>query len=258
MSGVDGRREFSFQPGPIFCHILLGDEINRATPKTQSALLEAMAELQVTVSGYDLSAEAAVFRDGDAQPDRNGRHLSAARGPTRSLPVQGAARPIPGEAELGAHHRFDHPGRRKPASSRYSSPPRPRNASRGLKRLVREVLVAPPIEQYAARLVRATQPANSRVIGDLHSPIVVGRGNGESLRQASARSPRGALALDSRRQSARDARRSRQYLLRRYRSRSHRPPSNIASCSTTPRIPITSMPNISSSRSSRAARTSRV
>ncbi|HVA39451.1 MAG TPA: AAA family ATPase, partial [Candidatus Binataceae bacterium] len=51
LSGDDGRREFSFQPGPVFCHILLGDEINRATPKTQSALLECMAELQVTVSG---------------------------------------------------------------------------------------------------------------------------------------------------------------------------------------------------------------
>jgi MoxR-like ATPase len=49
LSGADGRREFTFQPGPIFCHILLGDEVNRATPKTQSALLEAMAELQVTV-----------------------------------------------------------------------------------------------------------------------------------------------------------------------------------------------------------------
>src|SRR6202161_756345 len=51
LSAEDGRREFSFQPGPVFCHLLLGDEINRATPKTQSALLEAMAELQVTVSG---------------------------------------------------------------------------------------------------------------------------------------------------------------------------------------------------------------
>src|SRR5215831_16226809 len=51
VSGDDGRREFRFSPGPIFCHILLADEINRATPKTQSALLEAMAELQVTVSG---------------------------------------------------------------------------------------------------------------------------------------------------------------------------------------------------------------
>src|ERR1700694_4520492 len=51
LSGEDGRREFAFQNGPVFCHILLGDEINRATPKTQSALLEAMAELQVTVGG---------------------------------------------------------------------------------------------------------------------------------------------------------------------------------------------------------------
>jgi len=51
LSSDDGRRDFSFMPGPAFCHILLGDEINRATPKTQSALLEAMAELQVTVSG---------------------------------------------------------------------------------------------------------------------------------------------------------------------------------------------------------------
>ena len=51
ISGEDGRRDFRFQPGPVFCHILLADEINRATPKTQSALLEAMAELQVTVSG---------------------------------------------------------------------------------------------------------------------------------------------------------------------------------------------------------------
>src|SRR5437660_5191163 len=51
MTDGDGRRDFSFQQGPVFCHILLGDEINRATPKTQSALLEAMAELQVTVAG---------------------------------------------------------------------------------------------------------------------------------------------------------------------------------------------------------------
>ncbi len=46
-----GRKEFEFQPGPIFANILLADEINRATPKTQSALLEAMQEKQVTVSG---------------------------------------------------------------------------------------------------------------------------------------------------------------------------------------------------------------
>jgi MoxR-like ATPase len=46
-----GERFFQFQPGPLFTHILLADEINRATPKTQSALLEAMQEQSVTVAG---------------------------------------------------------------------------------------------------------------------------------------------------------------------------------------------------------------
>ena len=46
----DGRREFRFQPGPIFANLLLADEINRATPKTQSAMLEAMQEHTVTVA----------------------------------------------------------------------------------------------------------------------------------------------------------------------------------------------------------------
>ena len=48
---VDGRRSFTFQPGPVFANILLADEINRASPKTQSALLEAMQERCVTVMG---------------------------------------------------------------------------------------------------------------------------------------------------------------------------------------------------------------
>ena len=47
----EGRREFQFQRGPIFAHIILADEINRATPKTQSAMLEAMQEKQVTAAG---------------------------------------------------------------------------------------------------------------------------------------------------------------------------------------------------------------
>lgn len=49
-------QRFRFQPGPVFAHVLLADEINRATPKTQSALLEAMSEHRVSVDGttYDL------------------------------------------------------------------------------------------------------------------------------------------------------------------------------------------------------------
>jgi MoxR-like ATPase len=48
-------REFEFKPGPIFCNILLADEINRATPRTQSAFLEAMGEGHVTVDGKPLT-----------------------------------------------------------------------------------------------------------------------------------------------------------------------------------------------------------
>lgn len=49
--GPDGRKAFEFQRGPLFANVLLADEINRATPKTQSALLEAMQEHSVTVGG---------------------------------------------------------------------------------------------------------------------------------------------------------------------------------------------------------------
>jgi len=52
-----GEREFQFQPGPIFANLVLADEINRATPKTQSALLEAMQEHSVTVAGATRSLE---------------------------------------------------------------------------------------------------------------------------------------------------------------------------------------------------------
>src|ERR1043166_6299263 len=51
METSDGRREFVFQRGPIFAHLILADEINRATPKTQSAMLEAMQEKSVTAGG---------------------------------------------------------------------------------------------------------------------------------------------------------------------------------------------------------------
>lgn len=56
ITGVDvwdeKRREFLFHPGPVFAHVVLADEINRTTPKVQSALLEAMAESQVTVGNH--------------------------------------------------------------------------------------------------------------------------------------------------------------------------------------------------------------
>jgi MoxR-like ATPase len=58
---ADGRKHFQFQHGPIFAHILLSDEINRATPKTQSALLEGMQEGYVTVGGASRALPAPFF-----------------------------------------------------------------------------------------------------------------------------------------------------------------------------------------------------
>ncbi len=56
-----GKRQFKFQPGPIFANIVLADELNRATPKTQSALLEAMQEKQVTVGNSTFKLDLPFF-----------------------------------------------------------------------------------------------------------------------------------------------------------------------------------------------------
>ncbi|MHA7875693.1 AAA family ATPase [Roseivivax sp.] len=57
-TGADGSRAFKFIPGPIFCQLLMADEINRASPRTQSALLQAMQEKAVTVAGETRALEA--------------------------------------------------------------------------------------------------------------------------------------------------------------------------------------------------------
>src|SRR6186997_714798 len=62
MSVYDQKtRDFEFRPGPIFANVILVDEINRTTPKTQSALLEAMAESQVTVDGVTMQLPSPFF-----------------------------------------------------------------------------------------------------------------------------------------------------------------------------------------------------
>ena len=168
LSGDDGRREFSFQPGPVFCHILLGDEINRATPKTQSALLEAMAELQVTVSGTTYRLKPPYFVMATLNP----------------IEMEGTY-PLP-EAQLDRFLfkvRLNYPDEGE-LTRIISSTTGPEEAGieavfhateaaeriEALKRLVREVMVAPAMEIYAARLVRTTQPQNSRFVTDEARP----------------------------------------------------------------------------------------
>src|SRR5580692_9331169 len=61
MESPDGKRFFEFQRGPIFTQICLADEVNRATPKTQSAMLETMQEGSVTVAGHHFTLEQPFF-----------------------------------------------------------------------------------------------------------------------------------------------------------------------------------------------------
>ena len=71
---------FAFRAGPIFTNLLLADEINRTPPKTQAALLEAMAEGQVSIDGETHKLPTAVHCSGDRQPDRVRGHISITRG----------------------------------------------------------------------------------------------------------------------------------------------------------------------------------
>ena len=102
-----GRRSFRFIPGPVFCQLLMADEINRASPRTQSALLQAMQEHVVTVAGHDHRLPRAVPRAGDPEPDRAGGHLPAARGAARPLPAAGRRR-LSRRGGRAAHADRDH------------------------------------------------------------------------------------------------------------------------------------------------------
>jgi MoxR-like ATPase len=85
---AEGRREFQFQRGPVFTNVLLADEINRATPKTQSALLEAMQEHCVTVAGTTYTLTQPFIVLATQNPIEMEGHLSSARSAARPLSVQ--------------------------------------------------------------------------------------------------------------------------------------------------------------------------
>ncbi len=147
-----GRREFQFQRGPIFAHLILADEINRATPKTQSALLEAMQEHQVTAGGelrklvepfFVMATQNPIDQEGtyplpEAQLDRfffkilvgypSAEELTEVLSRTTTGAVAKVERVLSREALLE------------------------------LMRLVREVPVASHVKDYAVRLVLATHP----------------------------------------------------------------------------------------------------
>ena len=94
-------RTFDFHPGPVFASVVLADEINRASPKTQSALLEVMEESRVTVDKVSALGGPPLHGHRHPEPDRAGRHLPAARGPARQVPHEDRAR-LPGPRVDGA------------------------------------------------------------------------------------------------------------------------------------------------------------
>jgi len=177
----DGRKAFEFSKGPIFTHILLTDEINRATPKTQSALLEAMEEHQVTVSGTTFVLEEPFFVIATENPiEMEG---------TFPLPEAQLDRFLfkifvdyPSPEELSRILRQTTTAER-PSVKPVLLPDRAQAWILSARRLVREVLVATPIEEYVVRLVTATRPTD----GSADSPA------NRFLRYGA--SPRGAQAI---------------------------------------------------------------
>jgi len=173
----DGRREFSFQSGPLFAQIVLADEINRATPKTQSALLEAMQEHSVTVGGtvhrleepfFVLATQNPIEQEGtyplpEAQLDRFFFKLTV---------------PFTTRDELNLI--LDRTTRNEwPRAGQVMDA----GEIRQWQGLVREVLVASAVQDYAIRLLLATHPNGEFATGETNRLLRAGA------------SPRGAQAL---------------------------------------------------------------
>jgi MoxR-like ATPase len=158
-----GRRTMTFAPGPLFAHIVLADEINRATPKTQSALLEAMAELQVTVAGRTHALHTPFFVLATLNPiEMEGTYPLPEAQLDRFLFKVPLA--YPEVEELRQIVRGTTGAQMARISPVFEVEPARRiNA---LRQLVREVIVAPQVEDYVASLVRETIPdvsGNARV-----------------------------------------------------------------------------------------------
>jgi len=154
------KREFEFKPGPVFANIVVGDEINRASPKTQSALLECMEERQVTVDGETyrltppfmvIATQNPIEMEGtyplpEAQRDRFTARISM------GYPSA--------EAELAM---LDAHGSSSPLEA--LEPVAQAEDMRELIAAVRTVHVAEPLKQYVIRLVAATRSSPELRLG---------------------------------------------------------------------------------------------
>jgi MoxR-like ATPase len=146
------RRRFGFERGPIFTHVLLADEINRATPRTQSALLEAMQERQVTVFGTRHALEDPFFVIATQNPiEMEGTYPLPEAQLDRFLFKVELASPDLDELTAILEHTT---GRPPPPAE----PVMTRDDLLALRRLVREVPASSDMVDLAARVVLATHP----------------------------------------------------------------------------------------------------
>ncbi len=156
MQDAEGRRYFEFQRGPVFTQVLLADEINRATPKTQSALLEAMQEHAVTAAGNSFQLEEPFFVLATQNPiEMEGTYpLPEAQLDRFMFKVKAE---FPSAADL-----VEIIDRTTVVEQPHPAVVASRDVIRQMLRLAREVEVASHVKAYAARLILATHPGDSR------------------------------------------------------------------------------------------------
>ncbi len=171
------KRQFQFQPGPVFTNLLLADEINRATPRTQSALLECMQERQVTTSGTTRPVPRPFMAVATQNPvDMSGTFpLPAAQMDRFLLRIHLG---YPGEAD-----EFDlltrHPSGANPEADveRVTEA----DAILRLQELVRSVHLSEELLHYAVRLVRATRERPELELGASPRSAIMLAGASRSL-----------------------------------------------------------------------------
>ncbi|MFW6639785.1 AAA family ATPase [Nocardiopsis algeriensis] len=154
------RREFEFNPGPVFANIVVGDEINRASPKTQAALLECMAERQVSVDGRTLALERPFMVVATQNPsDMEGTYTLPEAQRDRFMARVSVGYPSP-QAELDM---IDSHSAGSPLED--LAPVTGAAQLRDLSDRVREVHVAPGVRRYIVDLVGATRVAPELRLG---------------------------------------------------------------------------------------------
>lgn len=150
-----GGKEFRFQAGPVFANIILADEINRATPKTQSALLEAMQEHSVTTGGEIRKLEEPFFVMATQNPiEMEGTYPLPEAQLDRFFFKVSVGFPSIEELELIVD-------RTTGAAAAPTAKILDRTQLLKMRDFVREVPVAPEVKNYAMRLVMATHPESS-------------------------------------------------------------------------------------------------